>query len=156
MTLRVRELDLEDAVVAADVRCRFIEEDRQFPPGGLSESFVTANLTFIQQGMASGCYRSWIAEDSGGAIAGGVGLLLNRMPPRPEDLRTAEAWIIAMWVDTDLRRAGVGRSLLNACLGAADGWSVRRLLLWSTVAGAPLYASAGFASAEMLMQMSVE
>jgi GNAT superfamily N-acetyltransferase len=51
------------------------------------------------------------------------------VPPLPEDERTAEGWVIALWVRTDHRRRGVATRLLDDCRSAAATSGIRRLLL---------------------------
>ncbi len=60
-----------------------------------------------------------------------------------------------MYVRPPFRRRGVGRALLEECLAAAQQLSLRRLLLYATDDGLPLYTSVGFSSNLMWMERAV-
>ena len=76
---------------------------------------------------------------------GVVTVVLLDLPPRPEDANGVEGYIVNMYVEPSRRRRGIGQQLLERCLDAARQLSVRRLLLYATDDGRPLYASMGFA-----------
>lgn len=101
--------------------------------------------------MAAGTVRSWIADDDGQA-QGSVSVLALDMAPRPEDHSSIDgfvinligAFVIDMHVLAPRRRRCVGDRLLDELLVAARQQGIRRLMLYPTPDGAPLYAGAGF------------
>ena len=95
--------------------------------------------------MSSGHLLTWLVEVDGDP-AGLASLVLHDVPPVPEDPRSQEGFIINLYVRPAFRGKGVGRRLLDASLGAADGHDIRRFNLYATSAGRPLYEQAGFAS----------
>ena len=149
----VREAGPDEAELLAEVRLRFLTDYRGWvdgPPPGIAE----ANRAWTVDGLAAGWYRGWLVLD-GDELVGGCGLVRNTMPPLPEDLRTAEGWVIAMWVAASHRRRGIARELLDRCRVAAADDGIRRLLLWATPDGAPLYEQAGFTSPAALMHLPI-
>jgi GNAT superfamily N-acetyltransferase len=61
------------------------------------------------------------------------------------DPKTEPARVRAMYTHPDAARRGVGRRVLQWCEDAARSEGFARLELVATMAGAPLYAAAGFA-----------
>ena len=86
---------------------------------------------------------SWPAEHDGTA-QGLVSMLLQEAPPRVDDVRSLEGLVANLYVRRPWRRRGSGRLLLEACRDAAGGVGVRRLNLYATSDGRPLYDAAGF------------
>jgi GNAT superfamily N-acetyltransferase len=64
------------------------------------------------------------------------------------------ARIRAMYTHPDFARRGVGRLILSLCESAAAADGFTRLELVSTLAGAPLYAAAGFEATERIEDAS--
>ena len=71
-------------------------------------------------------------------------MILQDVPPRPEDLRTIEGLVINMYVQQSERTKGIGGLLLRACVDSAAQYGIRRLNLYATTDGRPLYSAAGF------------
>lgn len=104
--------------------------------------------------MEAGRLHAWLAEHDG-AFAGMIMLVLWPRPPKPEDHRTTEGYIINMYVVPDLQRRGIGRELLANCLGSAEEFGIRKFVLHTTEAGSELYDSVGFEEAEDWLQLLV-
>ncbi|HEY5109823.1 MAG TPA: GNAT family N-acetyltransferase [Acidimicrobiales bacterium] len=151
--IAIVEAGPESARAVAGVRLDFLSEHRRRELGH-GGGFAAANRRWVDEGLRAGWYRAWLAETDG-VVVGGAGLLVNRMPPLPEDERTAEAWVIAMWVRPDHRRRGLATGLLDRCRTAAREAGIRRLLLWATADGLPLYEHEGFTSPDRLLHLPV-
>src|SRR5690606_29119481 len=95
------------------------------------------------RGLADGSLATWVTID-GGAVVGVVSLQLQPVPPRPDDLRRHEGYVLNMYVVPACRGRGLGRALFQVCLASADELDVRRFHLLATPDGRPLYESAGF------------
>lgn len=67
------------------------------------------------------------------------------------DPATDPARVRAMYTDPAYVRRGVGRDILAACEAAAAAAGFRRAELMATLAGQPLYASAGYAPIEEII-----
>ena len=85
-----------------------------------------------------------MAGPGSGLAVGLVSVILQTVAPLPEDPRPLEGLVINMYVRPEVRGRGVGRLLLEACLDWAAGHGLRRLNLYATPAGRPLYLDAGF------------
>ena len=73
-------------------------------------------------------------------------VVTHDVPPQPEDPRAHEGYVINMYVRPGSRGRGIGRRLLDACLGLAVEQDLRRFYLYATAAGRPMYEVAGFAN----------
>ena len=141
--MSIRETTVADLHAVAELRLTFLAEHRGVDPTLLPTKFRTATVDFLRRHQENGTSRSWLAEHDGIAV-GVVTMLLLDLAPRPEDTSGVEGYIINMYVAPAHRRRGLGRQLLAACRRGADQLGLRRLLLYATPDGKPLYESAGF------------
>ena len=132
-----------DLKVVAELRLQFLAEHRGLDPTQFPAGFRATTLEFLRRHAESNTSRSWLAEHDGIAV-GVVTMLLLDLAPRPEDVSGLEGYIINMYVAPPRRRHGLGRGLLAACQREADELGLRRLLLYATPEGKPLYENAGF------------
>ncbi len=139
----IRETTEADLDAVAELRLTFVAEHRGVDPTRLSMGFRTATVDFLHRHHENGTSRSWLAEHDGIAV-GVVTMLLLDLAPRPEDTSGVDGYIINMYVAPNHRRRGLGRQLLAACRREADQLGLRRLLLYATPDGKPLYERAGF------------
>lgn len=114
-------------------------------PEKLPRSLTDETRSFLDRAQRSGSLHSWLAEDAGNC-QGIVSVLLHDVPPLPEDSRTRQGLIINMYVLPEERQRGVGRALLEACLGSAPELGIRKFYLRATDDGRPMYLQTGFAS----------
>ncbi len=133
-------LDFLDEVRAPNVRDGAVLEVE-------TRSFVIAEST-------AGRLHTWIAED-GGEFAGIVSVLLWPRPPRPDDFRVMDGYIINMFVPPHRQRRGVGRRLLEHCLHSSRELGIGRFVLDSTDQGRRLYESVGFTPTANWMDLPV-
>ncbi len=151
MPTNLRKATLADLDIIVRERLAFLAEvrgpDYEVPPG-----FAAETQSFTQAETAGGRLHTWIA-DVDDEVAGIVSLLLWFRPPKPEDRRTAEAYIINMYVHAQHQRQGVGRRLLQAALDSGGELGIRKFLLHATDEGQALYESAGFAPKSGWMEL---
>lgn len=148
----VRQATEADLEAVAGLRLEFLAEHRGVDPMRLPAGFKATTLEFLRRHEESATSRSWLVEHDGIAV-GVVTMLLLDLAPRPEDASGLEGYIINMYVVPQHRRHGVGRKLLAACRREADELGLRRLLLYSTPDGRPLYESAGFEPNQSWMEL---
>lgn len=139
----VRQAEAQDLEVVAGLRLKFLAAHRGVGVASFPADFVQQTRAFLLRHAAADSICSWLAETDG-ELTGGVSMLILDLAPRPEDNSGREGYIINMYVDPAYRRRGIGRSLLEACVRAANDLGLRRLLLSATEDGRPLYDAAGF------------
>ncbi len=141
----LRRATIADVEVLTGLRTAFVAEVRRLEPVVLDAGFVDATRAFVARGLTEGSLPTWLAVGDD-AVLGIVSLQLQPVPPRPDDLRPHEGYVLNMYVVPWARGRGVGRVLFEACLSSADALGVRRFHLLATPDGRPLYESAGFAA----------
>ncbi|WP_426570989.1 N-acetyltransferase family protein [Aquihabitans sp. McL0605] len=148
----IRPTDDGDAEVVLRLRLAFIAEFREIEVAELTSAFVDATRAYLADVTARDRLRSWVAEADGEPV-GLVSVLTQDAPPLPEELRAHEGYIVNMYVAPSARKQGIARQLLAATTGAAraEGW--RRLYLYATDAGRPLYEHTGFAPDDRWMDL---
>lgn len=148
----IREATDGDLEIITALRLKFLAEHRNVDPGDFSEAFSTMTREFLRRQSAAETIRTWIASESRIDI-GVVTMLLLDLAPRPEDASGSEGYIVNMYVEPQHRGSGTGRKLLAACLAAAEEMGLRRLLLYATTDGQPLYEGAGFVTNPNWMEL---
>lgn len=145
MTTRIRAARIADADGLADLRWAFRIEAGT--PASLErEAFATEMRGFVDDALASGSdWRVWVAE-SEGRLVGCVWLRFVERVPHPNLARGARpiAYLTNMYVQAELRDAGLGRRLLDDALDAARADEVDGIVLWPSDRSRPFYERAGF------------
>ncbi len=141
--MQIRAVGEADLPTLCALRLEFLAEVRDLDPATLAGDFERATVEFVTGATTRGDLHSWIAEHHGVPM-GVVSLLLTPAPPLPEDGRTTDGLVLTMYVRPGDRRRGAAAALLGACTAGARRLGVRRLALYATEAGRPLYLGAGF------------
>lgn len=152
--MQLRPAFAEDVETVADLRLRFLAEHRGVDPSQFPADFRATTIEFLRRQSEAGTAISWLAEHDGLPV-GAVTMLLLDLAPRPEDQSGNEGYIVNMYVLPGHRRAGIGRTLLDACLAAAREVGLRRLVLYATDDGRPLYAGVGFTQNAAWMELRI-
>ncbi len=134
-----------DIGLVTRMRLEFMAAERGLDPLTLSADFVDRTADFVRRRTLDGSFRSWVAEDDTGC-GGVVSMIVSERPPRPDDARLFEGYIVNMYVVSHHRRSGLGRRLFTACVDAAKENGIRKLTLYTTEAGRALYESLAFES----------
>jgi GNAT superfamily N-acetyltransferase len=141
--VQITEATEDDLAEVCELRLAFLCEVRALDLDGVAPALRTATSSFLTGGHADGTLRTWLARGEEGTL-GVVSLLLTPAPPLPDDDRTRDGLVINMYVVPAARTRGVGRALLTACTAGARDLGVRRLGLYTTDDGRPLYDATGF------------
>ncbi len=152
--VRTREARPEDLDIVTRLRLEFLAAHRGVAATTFPADFHAATRAFLQRHTDNGTIRSWLTDDDSEYV-GAVSMLILDLAPRPEDRSGREGYIINMYVEPGYRRLGIGRSMLDRCLTAAEDLRLRRLLLYATDDGRPLYAAAGFAPNPSWMELTL-
>ena len=104
----------------------------------------------LRERLADGTMAAFVVEDDGRVVAGGVGMVAQRLPgPRVPDGR--HGYVQSMATDPDARRRGHARAVFAALLGWFEEQGVAAVELHATEAGAALYRSFGFSEPSHLV-----
>ena len=152
--MEIRTAGPRDFGVVGGLRSEFMAEHKGIALGALPNRFHEATQQFIARSHSDGTMVSWLAEKEGNVI-GLVSVILQDVPPRPEDLRTVEGFVVNMYVRQSERTQGIGGLLLRACVDSAAQYGIRRLNLYATTDGRPLYSAAGFIAKDAWMVLDL-
>ena len=153
--MRIRRAGAHDLVVVGRMRLAFLADHRGVDAASFTAEFAARTRRFVEQRQHAGNLSSWLAED-GGRCVGVVSMLLVDMPPRPDDPRTRDGYVLNLYVEPARRGRGIGRELFEACIGSAPGTGLRRIFLHATDAGRPLYEEAGFRPNDDWMELRLD
>lgn len=138
----VRRATADDLELVISRRLQFFCEMRGWTLAELSDEFLDANRRFIERTHGRS-FHSWLATTDRDVV-GIVSLVIFDAPPRPEERRDADGYVVNMHVVPEHRRRGIGRRLIERCMRDAEAEGVRRFTLHATADGRPLYESLGF------------
>lgn len=99
----------------------------------------------------AGRWRCWVAV-LGTTLVGSVWLQLIEKLPNPVGHPGFHGYVSSVYVVPELRNAGIGSALLEACLAEADGLGLDALFLWPTDRSRPLYERYGFTVPDDLLE----
>jgi len=150
--MRIRRATADDLETLALLRLAFIADVRQVDIADLSPEFGAVTRAFLQDRFRAGRLHSWLAEEGPRPI-GLVSVVVADGPPLPEEHRSLEGYVINMYVPPDARGRGVARSLLDEVVARAPSFGFRRLYLYATDAGLPLYRNTGFTTDQRWMAL---
>lgn len=153
--MRLRIADDADLDTVVALRLAFMGEVRRRPDLGEHAALAEATRGFVATQHDAGTMRTWLAETADGTAVGITSVLLHAIPPLPEDLRPHSGYVINVWVAPDHRRRGIARALLDRCIAEVDELGIRRLFLFATTQGRPLYEAAGFAPDPIELQLPI-
>jgi len=144
-TYRIRPATALDLEVVLHHRRRMFEDMGFTDPPALDAMLASAT-PLLRRGLADGTYRGWLAEESGGGIVAGGGVIILEFQSRPDDPRPQRAWVVNMFTEPEHRRRGLARRLMESMLAWCRAEGMRCLYLHASDDGRPLYESMGFTS----------
>ena len=148
----VRRAEEGDIGALTRLRVEFLAESRRLSPGQLPEGFAQETEAFLRRHERAGTARSWLAEEADHCV-GIVTLVVLDMPPHPLVAESSEGFVLNMYVPAAARRRGIGRQLMDACLEGAREMGIRKLMLYATPDGRPLYDALGFGPGPTFMDL---
>ena len=142
MTVSIRRAGADDLGVIVENRVACLADARG-PNAVMPPELTVQTERFVHEEMSAGRMHTWLAE-AGGRCIGIATMLIWSRPPRPEDDRTRNAYIVNMFVVPTHRGHGVGRRLFAECLAAGDELGISKFVLHTTDQARSLYETAGF------------
>jgi ribosomal protein S18 acetylase RimI-like enzyme len=152
--VQIRQATGDDLDLLTHLRVAFLADVHRLDPAGVDAGFTDETRAFLTSSFQAGELWSWVAEEDRRAV-GVVSVLLVAVPPRIQDRRSREGYIINMYVEPGSRRRGVGDALFRTCLASAGELGLRRFFLKATDDGRPLYARSGFAPTDGWLDLPV-
>jgi GNAT superfamily N-acetyltransferase len=98
---------------------------------------------FIRAAFADDSYRAWLAEVEG-RVAGGGAVHIVPWIPGYADPSSCRAYVHSVYVEPELRRRRIARSLMEAMVAWCRERGLRSVTLHASEEGRTLYASMGF------------
>ena len=98
---------------------------------------------FVREGLASGTWTYWVAEEAGALVAH-MAVCVVRGVPRPARASDRWGYLTDCYTRPAYRGAGVGSALLARVREWATARDLELLLVWPSDASAAFYARAGF------------
>jgi ribosomal protein S18 acetylase RimI-like enzyme len=138
-----------DAVIA--LRLAFVADVRGDAIEAAGTAFEATIAAYVDDTTARGVLHSWLAVDEGGQAVGLASMLVADVPPLPDHPLAKEGYVINVWVAPDARRRGIARALMDELTGEAHALGMRRLHLYATADGRPLYEQLGFTAEPTFM-----
>jgi len=105
----------------------------------------------IAQLGPAGRWRCWVAV-LGTTLVGSIWLQLIEKLPNPVGHPGFHGYVSSVYVVPELRNAGIGSALLEACLAEADGLELDAVFLWPTERSRRLYQRHGFVVPDDLLE----
>ena len=145
----VRLATAADAPILARHRVEMFR-DMDRCTGEVGEVLRATAEPMIREWLAAGTYIGFLAVPAGGTeIAGGAGIQVRPLLPRPSDdgaslVPGPEAYVLNVFVERAWRRRGVARLLMGRVLAWVEEHGIVRCTLHPSAEGRPLYESLGF------------
>lgn len=143
MEIQIRQACPEDLEHILHHRVAMFEEIGFRDPVALHR-VEEASRKYFNEALRAGTYVAWLAEDAGGKVVGGGGIVLAAWPGYPGEAHAKRAWILNMYTEPAARRCGVARQLMKTMVEWCRREGYGAVALHASAAGRPLYESMGF------------
>ncbi|HWJ15549.1 MAG TPA: GNAT family N-acetyltransferase [Gemmatimonadaceae bacterium] len=143
------EIDVR-AATAADApelaRLRFVFRSRHHAAVESENDFVARCEPWMRDRLERKTgWRAWVAvQRDTASLVGTVWLQLVEKLPNPGDEAELHAYITSVYVQPELRNAGLGSRFIQAALAACRDLEVDTVFLWPSDRSRPLYSRHGF------------
>ena len=141
--LTIREAQAEDLDIILHHR-RSMFRDMGEGTAAELDRMVEVARPWVSRALADGSYRHWLAVTALGQVAGGGGVLLSPWPPNPHDPCMERAVILNVYTETEFRRQGVARQVMQVILDWIRSRGLRGVNLHASDEGRTLYEKLGF------------
>jgi GNAT superfamily N-acetyltransferase len=148
----VRAATPADAPILARHRVEMFRDMGRLASEAVAEALRAAAEPELTAWVANGTYLGWLAEPEGraGEVAGGAGLQIRPLLPRPSPDGSAvlpgpEGYVLNVFVERAWRRRGVAALLMGHVLAGARERGLKTVTLHASAEGKPLYEQLGFA-----------
>jgi GNAT superfamily N-acetyltransferase len=122
---------------------RAMYEDMGHTDPNALESMSTLSAVYLAKAMADGSFRAWLACDGGHVIAGGA-VIISPWLAHPYDLDCRRATILNVYTNSEYRRRGIARKLMQVMIDWCKQEGLAGVTLHASDDGRRLYESLGF------------
>jgi GNAT superfamily N-acetyltransferase len=140
-----RKATEDDLEALARLRWAMQAERQADPPSDPAtwETYLAAYRDAFADQISYGGFDAWLAEDNGHAVSCVI-LLWWRTPPIFDQLVRRRGMVSSVYTLPAYRRQGISRQLLLILIAEAKELQIRRLVLWASEMGRPMYEGLGF------------
>lgn len=138
----IRRATVDDLETLVSLRLMLEYEDHpadEQPPAEVKRALHT----YLTEALPSEQMLIWVAE-ADGTIIGTSGLIFFQKPPTERNPSGREAYILNMYTLPEWRGQGAATALMQALLAYVRQTQARRIWMYATPAGKPLYEKLGF------------
>jgi len=139
-TLRRATVDDLETLVALRLRLEYEDHPADEQP---SIEASRALADYLAVALPSEQMLIWVAE-ADGTIVGTSGLIFFQKPPTEHNPSGREAYILNMYTLPEWRGRGIATALVQALIAYIRQTQARRVFMYATPAGKPLYEKLGF------------
>ena len=141
--INYRKANLNDADALAKIRSAFLQEANDVSSEIERLKMETANKTYFETALAHDSFVAWLALD-GVKIIATSGLTFSVVPPSFKNPDGKVAYIMNMFTFPEYRKQGIGMELLKRTVNEAASRGYKKITLYATNMGKPLYEKYGF------------
>ena len=151
MPIEVRRATIADVDALTTLRAALMEEEHPFDDEVARATYLQATRQYFARTIPSEEFISWVAE-ADGAVVAISGLIFFLRPPWLTNPSGREAFILNMYTMPEWRSQGLATRLVQALLHYIQTQTdARRIWLYATEPGRPIYEKAGFKAKEHAM-----
>ncbi len=139
----IRRATADDLETLVTLRLKLEYEDHPADEQAPAE-MRQALADYLAAALPSEQMLIWVAE-ADGAIVGTSGLIFFQKPPTEHNPSGREAYILNMYTLPEWRGQGIATALVQTLIAYVRQTPARRIFMYATPAGKPLYEKLGFA-----------
>ena len=153
--IEYRKATIDDAEELALIRGIFLAESNNESSTVRIKEMEQKNLEYFKNGLKNEEFIAWIAVDDNRIIATS-GISFSNVPPSLTVPDGRVAYIMNMYTRPEYRNQGIGSHLFKTVANEAISRNYKKLTLFATKAGRPLYEKYGFEEAKGNMVFYIE
>jgi N-acetylglutamate synthase-like GNAT family acetyltransferase len=138
----IREATAGDVEVLAHLRYQFAVESNRLGPQSL-EDFIAHFSAYVRAALATGRWRAVVAERDGRIVGHAYLETMDKLPVPGRPYRRM-GYITNVFVEPQLRNAGVGAEIVGEMIRLGRDMELESLVLWPTPRSVPFYKRLGF------------